>query len=160
MTVDPPRNGEGNRGAQRRGGGASPHVPPIVESARKLRRQMTYPEVLLWQRLRGSPSGIRFRRQHPISLDYAADFYCPAARLVIEVDGEIHSQPGVITGDAFRDEFFRSRGLTVVRVPAREVLRDADQAAAALFALAERPLHPRRKSGGGPPPQQAGEDQG
>ena len=52
---------------------------------------MTYHESLLWEKLKGNQiSGIRFRRQHPIDL-FIADFYCHKARLVVEVDGEIHS---------------------------------------------------------------------
>lgn len=119
---------------------------------------MSYPEVLLWQRLRGSPLGIKFRHQHPVGPDYVADFYCAAAKLIIEVDGEVHSAPGAPAKDAYRDAYMRSRGLTVVRIPAREILGDADGTASAILALAERPLH-HRAARGGPPPQQAGEDQ-
>ena len=118
---------------------------------------MSYPEVLLWQRLRGSPGGMRFRRQHPIGLEYVADFYCSAARLVIEVDGEIHAQSGALKADERRDAYLRERGLNVVRIPARDVLSDADHAASAILALAARPLH-HRASRDGPPPR-AGEDQ-
>lgn len=144
-----------------RGGGALPRrqMPPIVHRARKLRREMSYPEVLLWQRLRGKPLGLKWRHQHPVGQDYVADFYCASARLVVEVDGEIHSAPGAPERDESRDSYMRSRGLTVVRIPAREILEGADDAASAILRLAEaeRPLHPRA-SRGGPPPQQAGED--
>jgi len=135
-------------------------MPPIVHRALKLRREMSYPEVLLWQRLRGSPLGIKFRHQHPVGPDYVADFYCAAAKLVVEVDGEVHSAPDVIARDTYRDDYMRSRGLTVIRIPAREILGGADAAASAILRLAEaeRPLHPRAARGG-PPPQQAGEDQ-
>ncbi|PAX07674.1 endonuclease domain-containing protein [Sphingomonas lenta] len=130
-------------------------MPPEVLRARKLRREMSYPEVLLWQRLRGSPLGIRFRRQHPIGLDYTADFYCPAAKLVVEVDGEAHSAAGAPTRDAVREAYMRSRRLTVVRVPARDILRDADGTADAIVTLvATAPPPPLR---GGPPPR-SGED--
>jgi very-short-patch-repair endonuclease len=151
-----PGTGRGTTPRERRGGGASPRVPPIVETARKLRRQMSYPEVLLWQRLRGAPMGIRFRRNHPIGLDYSADFYCASAKLVIEVDGQIHDQPRVVAGDAMRDAFLRQRGLTVLRVPAQDVLRNADETAAAIVALAAEPLHHRPAAGGPPPPQAGG----
>jgi very-short-patch-repair endonuclease len=119
---------------------------------------MSYPEVLLWQRLRGSPGGVRFRRQHPVGPDYAIDFYCAAARLAVEVDGEVHAKPDAPEYDARRDAYLRSRGLKVVRVPARDILRDADGAADAIVALASTPLH-HRASRDGPPPR-AGEDQG
>ena len=157
MTV-PPRNGEGDRRAKPDGGGALPQqVPPNVTRARKLRRELTYPEILLWQRLRGSPEGLRFRRQHPIGVDYVADFYCSSARLVIEVDGETHSSPNAQKGDATRDAYMRSRGLDIVRIPARDVLGNADDVANSILSLAARPLHHRALPDG--PPPRAGEEQ-
>jgi Protein of unknown function (DUF559) len=54
--------------------------------ARKLRREMTLPEIVLWQALgKGRLAGLRFRRQNPIG-PYILDFYCPSARLAVEVD--------------------------------------------------------------------------
>jgi len=51
---------------------------------------MTLPEVVLWQHLRGRHfSGPRFRRQHPAG-PYVLDFYCPAAKLAVEIDGYVH----------------------------------------------------------------------
>jgi very-short-patch-repair endonuclease len=64
--------------------------PIILETVRFLRENMTDPEKLLWEKLKGNQLlGLRFRRQHPIDI-FIADFYCHKARLVIEVDGEIH----------------------------------------------------------------------
>ena len=64
-----------------------------VAQARRLRKSMTLPEVLLWRLLKGQPQGVKFRRQHPSS-KIGMDFYCLDARLVIEVDGFAHN-----TGD-------------------------------------------------------------
>jgi very-short-patch-repair endonuclease len=153
-----PRRGRGTARRASGGGAPAPKVPPNVERARKLRREMSYPEVLLWQRLRGSSAGIKFRRQHPIGPDYTVDFYCAAARLAIEVDGEIHSAAGAPERDARRDAYLRAHGLNVVRIPAIDVLRDADATAEAIVALASTPLHPPRFRGDGPPPP-SGEDQ-
>jgi len=51
-----------------------------LKRARKLRRKMTLPEVLLWERIRGGRlNGLRFRRQHPIG-PYILNFYCASAR--------------------------------------------------------------------------------
>ena len=62
----------------------------IVETARLLRKDMTKYERLLWGRLQGKQiCNVRFRRQHPIDI-FIADFYCHAAKLVVEIDGEIH----------------------------------------------------------------------
>ena len=52
---------------------------------------MTTHEKLLWERLKLKQiCGVRFRRQHPIDF-FIADFYCHEARLVVEIDGEIHN---------------------------------------------------------------------
>ena len=81
-----------------------------------------------------SPSGIRFRRQHPIG-PYVADFYCPAAKLVIEVDGLVHDFAGPAAHDEARNEYMRGLGLEVVRIPASEVFKDATAVAESLIAL-------------------------
>jgi very-short-patch-repair endonuclease len=67
-------------------------TPIIFNNARILRRNMTYYENLLWERLKNKQiNGLHFRRQHPIER-FIADFYCHEVRLVIELDGEIHNQ--------------------------------------------------------------------
>ncbi len=66
--------------------------PETFAAAKILRNNMTYFEKILWERLKHKQiCGRRFRRQHPI-LFFIADFYCHEARLVIEIDGEIHIQ--------------------------------------------------------------------
>ena len=106
--------------------------------ARSLRREMSPPEVRLWQVLRSRPGGFKFRRQHP-SGPYVADFYCHEARLVIEVDGEAHSRGDRPTSDAERDRWFADRGIATVRVTARDVLADTDAVACAVLTHAARP---------------------
>ncbi len=65
--------------------------PETFEAARILRKQMTVHEKQLWERLsKNQVCGTRFRRQHPIDF-FIADFYCHEARLVIEIDGELHN---------------------------------------------------------------------
>ena len=67
-------------------------TPEIINNARMLRENMTASEKLLWERLKTKQiCGVRFRRQHPIFI-FIADFYCHEARLVVEIDGEIHNQ--------------------------------------------------------------------
>lgn len=59
--------------------------------ARRLRRDPTVGETRLWSWLRDRRlAGFKFRRQHPIGR-YVVDFYCPQARLVVEIDGDGHS---------------------------------------------------------------------
>jgi very-short-patch-repair endonuclease len=114
---------------------------------------MSLPEVLLWQRLKGSPQGIAFRKQHPIG-QYRADFYCALARLVIEVDGIAHDLGDRPERDVERTLRLENRGYRVLRIPAADVLRDADAAAQSIIAFAATPLH---RPADGPPPR-AGED--
>ncbi|UNU45072.1 DUF559 domain-containing protein [Sphingopyxis sp. YF1] len=94
-----------------------------VKMARGLRRVMSPPEVLLWQRLRLRPCGVKFRRQHPVGA-YAADFYAVDARMIVEVDGLAHDARA--ERDAGRDDGLRGQGFVVVRVAAVDVLRDVD----------------------------------
>ena len=155
--TDPPRDGEGDRSPKASGGGGSGNLRrPTVYTARKLRRTMSLPEALLWQRLRGSPFGLAFRKQHPID-PYVADFYCSASRLVIEVDGQGHDRGVRPRRDEGRDAFLQGRGYRVLRIAAEEVLKDPDGIASSIVAFAAaNPLH-RRAGRGGPPPR-PGED--
>lgn len=128
----------------------------IVERARKLRRAMTPPEVRLWQWLRDRPGGFKFRRQHPVG-KFVLDFYCPAARLIIEVDGEVHNRGGQPERDEARDAWCAEQGLRVVRVPASLVMQDLDGVSRGIMAicgeqLSEFPLH---QPSAGPPPHAA-----
>jgi very-short-patch-repair endonuclease len=117
---------------------------------------MSLPEVLLWQRLRRSPAGVRFRKQHPID-PYVADFYCSAAKLVIELDGISHDLGNRPSRDEMRDAFLREHGYRLFRIAATEVLRDPDGVAESIVAYAAaNPLHPRATRGG--PPPRPGED--
>ena len=117
---------------------------------------MSLPEILLWQRLKGSPQGVSFRKQHPIGV-YSADFYCAAAKLVIEVDGEAHDRGNRPTRDENRSAFLAERGYHLLRIDASTILNNADEAANSIVVYAQSPLHHPRKSGDGPPPR-PGED--
>lgn len=85
--------------------------------ARALRRSMTLPEVLVWQRIRS----YGFRRQHALAF-YILDFYRPSDRLCIEIDGQGHDTDY----DARRDAFLLERNIRTIRIPASSVLRDLD----------------------------------
>ena len=80
--------------------------------ARELRRTMSLPEVLLWQELRKRPEGLRFRRQHPAG-PYVVDFFCPARKLAIEVDGEAHGYGDRPVRDRVRDDWLLGEGIKV-----------------------------------------------
>ena len=105
---------------------------PTIIKARELRRTMSLPEGLLWQELRKRPGGFKFRRQHPI-LGFIADFYCPAAKLVIEVDGEAHDRGERAARDERRDRDVAQLGLRTMRVPAAAVLSDPAETIAGII---------------------------
>ena len=91
--------------------------------ARGLRQTMTDAEQTLWYHLRGRRlPGWKFRRQFPVGR-YIADFACPEARTIIELDGGQHN--GSIR-DEDRDSFLRAEGFTVLRFWNNDVLTDTD----------------------------------
>nr|WP_238147294.1 endonuclease domain-containing protein [Rhizorhabdus dicambivorans] len=103
---------------------------------------MSLPEVMLWECLRGgrAGAGAKFRRQHPIG-PYIVDFYCSAAKSVIEVDGEAHDRGGKPEHDRQRDAFLKENGYQVLRVSAAEVMKAPDEVASAIVARVAAPLH-------------------
>ena len=97
--------------------------------------------------------GIRFRRQHPIG-PYILDFFCEDARLAVEVDGESHSQAEAVEHDNRRTEWLNARGISVLRIPARDVLSELAAVVDHIQRqVRDQPPPPLR----GPPPQM-GED--
>jgi very-short-patch-repair endonuclease len=99
------------------------HTVQALLFARRLRSDMSLPEVLLWRQLRARPGGFKFRRQHPVGA-FIADFYCDAADVIIEVDGIAHDMGDGPTHDAKRDAWLSRAGKRVVRIAARDVLVD------------------------------------
>ncbi|MBM0169159.1 DUF559 domain-containing protein [Altererythrobacter sp. C41] len=99
-----------------------------VRRARKLRAEMSLPEALLWQELRRKAGEVRFRRQHPVGR-YILDFYVASIRLAIEIDGEAHDMGDRPDQDIARDKWLRVQGIEVMRIPASDVLRDANEIA-------------------------------
>ncbi|MFN3945951.1 MAG: endonuclease domain-containing protein [Allosphingosinicella sp.] len=91
-----------------------------VAKERTLRRDLSPPEARLWQYLRTRPAGFKFRRQHPAG-PFILDFYCPLARLAIEIDGEAHGMGGRPDRDLRRDAWLEREGFSVLRIPAAEV---------------------------------------
>ena len=93
--------------------------PEMVNRARELRKNMTPEERKLWYDfLRSHPA--RFRRQQIIG-PYILDFFCPAAKLAIELDGSGHYEPEQIKHDRLRDAFLKENGIKVLRFPNSEV---------------------------------------
>lgn len=94
------------------------------QRAKELRQNMTPEEKILWQHLRTNRLyGLHFRRQQIID-GFIVDFYCHAAALVIEVDGQIHEQQ--VEYDAERDQVLSRRGLRLLRIKNEDVRDDID----------------------------------
>ena len=127
-----------------------------IRFARRLRRQMTLPEVILWGELRKRPSGLKFRRQHPAGR-YVLDFFCSDARLAVEVDGEVHGRGVQPAHDAARDAWLAGEGVRVLRLPASSVLDDV-VAVVEHIVTSVRARQPLHQPAAGPPPR-SGEEQ-
>lgn len=87
---------------------------------------------MLWSRLkgRGTDKPI-FRRQFAYET-IILDFYCPAAKLAVEVDGATHWDEEGQAKDSARDAWLASRGISVMRLPVGEIYRDLGAAADAV----------------------------
>jgi very-short-patch-repair endonuclease len=104
--------------------------------AKKLRRAMSLPEVILWQHVRGGRlEGLRFRRQHPMGT-CVLDFYRDAAKLAVEVDGSHHTMGDNLARDLERDSWFAARGIETLRIPAPEVRADPRGPLASILEVA------------------------
>ena len=111
---------------------------------------MSPPEVLLWSQLRRQQQGFKVLRQHPIG-PYAADLYVPAARLVIEVDGTAHDYGGRPKRDLARDRYMEDRGYRVLRISARDIMKNLAGTLSYIVVQVTNPLH-HRAAPDGPPP--------
>jgi very-short-patch-repair endonuclease len=112
----------------------------LVKRAKRFRRELTTPEFLLWQLLRTSPSGYKFRNQHPAG-PFILDFFCARANLAIEIDGFAHDTAGRPERDAARDMWLAERRIDTLRIPATEVLKDATEVANSVIATVEDRLN-------------------
>jgi very-short-patch-repair endonuclease len=104
----------------------------MVRIARRLRRKTTLPEVLLWQALK--PADVNIRKQHPCG-PFVVDFYCPAAKLVIEIEGIVHAMGDRPERDEERFAWLERHGYAVVRIPAADLLKDVGETAEAIVAM-------------------------
>ena len=116
-----------------------PYNKGLKKFARDLRQNLTEAETFLWLRLRKRQlKNCRFYRQRVICNDIV-DFYCPDAKLVVEIDGGQHySEPGK-SKDAVRDGHLADLGLTVMRFSAREVFENTEGVLERIFKRLPNP---------------------
>ena len=106
-----------------------------VPAARRLRKPLTPTEDALWRALRGRRfRGLKFRRQHPIGA-YVLDFWCDELQLAVEVDGGIHDIASVAKQDRGRQAALEELGVRFVRLHARLVEEDIEEALAVIAAV-------------------------
>ncbi|MDZ4374094.1 MAG: DUF559 domain-containing protein [Phenylobacterium sp.] len=118
----------------------------IATRARALRKSMTEPEVMLWSRLKGrGQERPVFRRQYAYE-SMIFDFYCPAARLAVEIDGATHWSEEAQAKDYARDRWLATRNIAVLRLGAGQVYQDVGGAADAAILLAEARIRQRQAS--------------
>jgi len=97
----------------------------VFNLALRMRKNPTEAEKAMWEILRKfRKSGYPFRRQHPIEF-YIADFYCHKLRLVIEVDGEIHSERDIQIHDEGRTGEMERFGIKVIRFTNDQILNNS-----------------------------------
>ncbi len=95
-----------------------------VELVKRLRREMTPTEKILWASVRRNAlAGFHFRRQQLID-GYIVDFYCHAAKLGVELDGSVHSEQ--VDYDRERDRILAARDLLVLRFKNEEVMNNLE----------------------------------
>ena len=82
----------------------------MTERRKQLRNNSTLQEKLLWKHLQGSRTGFKFIRQYSVD-NYVVDFYCPAKRLAIELDGGVHFSASQQKYDKYRTNILKHSAL-------------------------------------------------
>ena len=126
------------------GGSVDAAMGRQTENARRMRKTPTDAEAALWRKLRSRQLGVRFRRQHPIA-GYIVDFYCPQARLAIELDGGGHADEQQRRYDEHRDRVLKQHGIRVLRVWNPEVLRAEEAVLSQIWACLHGAEVPTRR---------------
>jgi very-short-patch-repair endonuclease len=97
-----------------------------LERARRLRREMSDEERILWMLLRDRRfAGFKFRRQVALG-DYVADFVCFERNLIVELDGSQHAAPEQAAFDAKRTEALESAGFRVLRIWTSDLFKERE----------------------------------
>jgi very-short-patch-repair endonuclease len=123
------------------------NLPQLKERRRQLRNALTPAEALLWKNLqRSQVGGRKFRRQHSVG-PYVVDFYCPACRLAVELDGEGHFDSTRSEYDVKRMRFLERQGIRVLRFENRQVFESLEEVPTAIQ------VHLKGRSSSGSPPQ-------
>ena len=94
--------------------------------SRGLRSNMMDAERTIWRRVRRRQiKDLLFYRQKPVG-NYVVDFYCPKAKLILEIDGGQHYEDKNIEADKIRAEYFKKLGFKILRFTNNDVLKNLD----------------------------------
>lgn len=100
--------------------------PELKEYRKDLRNKSTIAEAYLWPYLKNKQlEGRRFRRQFSVG-NYIIDFYCPAEKLAVELDGAGHFTPEGQEYDEERTRFLNGQGIRVIRFENKVVFEDTE----------------------------------
>ena len=103
-----------------------PYNKKLQPFARHLRNNMTDAERLVWSKVRRKQiCNAQFYRQKNIG-SYIVDFYCPAGKLVVEIDGGQHYEKDNMKKDQERDLYLKKLDFTVMRFSDMDVLKNID----------------------------------
>ena len=101
---------------------------------------MPWAEAILWSKLqKRQVLGFKFRRQYSVG-PYVLDFYCPDAKLAVEIDGDSHFQENAAEYDGKRQAAIEQLGIRFLRFSNQEIHKN-------LFAVLERVTEAVRKTG-------------
>ncbi|MBL8030156.1 MAG: endonuclease domain-containing protein [Candidatus Doudnabacteria bacterium] len=97
--------------------------PKYKRRRKELRNNLGLPEILLWNQLKNSKLGVKFRRQYGVGA-YIIDFYCHGNSLGIELDGETHNNSKAQEYDKTRTEYIFNQNIKIIRFQNVEVLNN------------------------------------
>ena len=109
------------------------------KARQELRKNITPQELLLWKYFRRKSFNYKFKRQHSIG-NFIVDFYCPARKLIIELDGSQHLDNQ--EADTERTWYFESLGLRVIRFWNNEVDKNINGVMMKIEEELKQPLPP------------------
>ena len=113
--------------------------PKTRQRAKAMRRNLTDAERILWSQLKGKQvNGWQFRKQHPVG-PYIADFACVRAKLIIEVDGDSHTEAQHVAHDAKRTSFLERQGWSVHRIWNFEIYNNLNAVMDGIYAILPPP---------------------
>jgi len=110
--------------------------PELLKNARRLRKNQTDAEHIMWKALRNRKlNNWKFRRQHPISEGFILDFYCAETKVAVELDGAHHRLKDQMEYDENRTKYLQELGIRTIRILNEEVLSSKENVLRKIIAF-------------------------